>query len=44
MRDLNIQVKEALDHERIISKDAQALKITLEEEMQRRKVKDRECE
>lgn len=33
-----------MERERIISKDAQTLKMALDEEMQRRKIKDRECE
>jgi hypothetical protein len=33
-----------LERERIISKDAQTLKLALDEEMQRRKIRDRECE
>jgi hypothetical protein len=41
---MNHQLKEALDRERILSKDSQTLKLTLDEEMQRRKLKDRESE
>jgi hypothetical protein len=37
-------LKEALERERILSKDSQLLKATLDEEMQRRKLRDRECE
>ena len=41
---MNHQLKEALERERILSKDSQMLKVTLDEEMQRRKLRDRECE
>jgi len=41
---MNHQLKEALERERILSKDSQLLKVTLDEEMQRRKLRDRECE
>jgi hypothetical protein len=44
MREQAAEWKEIIDRERIISKDAQTLKITLEEEMARRKTKERECE
>ena len=44
VREMNQQLKEALERERILSKDSQTLKVTLDEEMQRRKLKDRECE
>jgi hypothetical protein len=44
IRDMNHQLKEALERERILSKDSQLLKATLDEEMQRRKLRDRECE
>jgi hypothetical protein len=44
LRDMNMQLKEALERERILSKDSQLLKATLDEEMQRRKHRDRECE
>lgn len=44
LREANAQLKEAVERERIISKDAQTLKVTLEEEMGRRKQKERECE
>ncbi len=44
LRDGISQLQQALERERILSKDAQTLRVTLEEEMQRRKIKDRECE
>lgn len=44
LRDTNYQLQQSLERERIISKDAQTLKLALDEEMQRRKIKDRECE
>ena len=44
LRDSNQQLQQSLERERIISKDAHTLKMALDEEMQRRKIKDRECE
>ena len=44
LRESNQQLQLSLERERIISKDAQTLKLALDEEMQRRKIRDRECE
>lgn len=44
LRESNQQLQQSLERERIISKDAQTLKLALDEEMQRRKIRDRECE